>query len=106
MEQYPEMVIELSSHTDSRSDDNYNQKLSQRRADSAKRWLVDQGVESRRIVTQGYGEKMLLNRCKNGIKCSEDEHRINRRTEFKIIAGPQTIEVKKSRLENTTQDKK
>lgn len=106
MEQYPDMIIELSSHTDSRSDDNYNLKLSQRRADSAKRWLVNEGVEARRIVTQGYGEKVLLNRCKNGVRCSEDEHRINRRTEFKIIAGPQTIEVKKSRLENQKQDKK
>lgn len=106
MEQYSEMVIELSSHTDSRSDDNYNLKLSQRRADSAKRWLVNEGVDGRRIVTQGYGEKMLLNRCKNGVKCSEDEHRINRRTEFKILAGPQTIEVKKSRLESTVPVKK
>jgi peptidoglycan-associated lipoprotein len=106
MEQYSEMVIELSSHTDSRSDDNYNLKLSQRRADSAKRWLVNEGVDPRRIVTQGYGEKMLLNRCKNGVKCSEDEHRINRRTEFKILAGPQTIEVKKSRLESTVPVKK
>lgn len=106
MEQYSEMVIELSSHTDSRSDDNYNLKLSQRRADSAKRWLVNEGVDPRRIVTQGYGEKMLLNRCKNGVKCSEDEHRINRRTEFKILAGPQTIEVKKSRLESTPPVKK
>ncbi len=106
MEQYSEMVIELSSHTDSRSDDNYNLKLSQRRADSAKRWLVNEGVDPRRIVTQGYGEKMLLNRCKNGVKCSEDEHRINRRTEFKILAGPQTIEVKKSRLESNLPVKK
>lgn len=99
MEQYPDMIIELSSHTDSRSDDNYNQKLSQRRADSAKRWLVNEGVEARRIATKGYGEKVLLNRCKNGVRCSEEEHAINRRTEFKIIAGPQTIEVKKSRLQ-------
>lgn len=106
MEQYPDMIIELSSHTDSRSDDNYNLKLSQRRADSAKRWLVNEGVEARRIVTQGYGEKVLLNRCKNGVRCSEDEHRINRRTEFKIIAGPQTIEVKKSRLEAPGSQKK
>lgn len=106
MEQYPDMIIELSSHTDSRSDDNYNLRLSQRRADSAKKWLVNEGVEARRIVTQGYGEKVLLNRCKNGVRCSEDEHRVNRRTEFKIIAGPQTIEVKKSRLETKEAPKK
>ncbi|MFZ1703636.1 MAG: OmpA family protein [Saprospiraceae bacterium] len=106
MDQYPEMIIELSSHTDSRSDDAYNQKLSQRRADSAKKWLVDEGIEANRITTQGYGEKVLLNRCKNGVRCSEEEHSINRRTEFKIIAGPQTIEVKKSKLKNTNPVKK
>jgi len=98
MDQYTDLVIELSSHTDSQGDDAYNQKLSKRRADSAKRWLVEQGVDSKRIVTKGYGETQLLNKCKNNVRCSDAEHRINRRTEFKIIAGPQSIEVKKSKL--------
>ncbi|MBC7884799.1 MAG: OmpA family protein [Saprospiraceae bacterium] len=98
MEQYADMVIELSSHTDSRGLSPYNQKLSQRRAESAKRWLVSEGINTDRIKTVGYGEKVLLNKCKDGAKCSEEEHQLNRRTEFKIIAGPQTIEVKKSRL--------
>lgn len=95
MENYPDMVIELSSHTDSRGSDDYNLKLSQRRADSAKRWLVNNGISPERIKPVGYGETRLLNRCKNNIKCSEAEHRLNRRTEFKIIAGPQTIQIKK-----------
>ncbi|HZV71170.1 MAG TPA: OmpA family protein [Saprospiraceae bacterium] len=98
MKQYPDMVIELSSHTDSRGNDNYNERLSQRRAQSAKNWLVSHGIKENRIEAVGYGENQILNDCINGIDCTEDEHRINRRTEFKIIAGPTTIEVKKSDL--------
>lgn len=95
MEDYPDMVIELSSHTDARGDDGYNQKLSQRRADSAKAWLVAKGINKDRIKPVGYGEKVILNRCANNVRCTDAEHRINRRTEFKIIAGPQSIEIKK-----------
>jgi peptidoglycan-associated lipoprotein len=98
MKQYPDMVIELSSHTDSRGNDDYNERLSQRRAQSAKNWLVRNGVKENRIEAVGYGENRILNQCINGIDCTEDEHRLNRRTEFKIIAGPTTIEVKKSDL--------
>jgi peptidoglycan-associated lipoprotein len=98
MKQYPDMVIELSSHTDSRGDDNYNERLSQRRAQSAKNWLVSHGIKENRIEAVGYGENQILNQCINGIDCTEDEHRLNRRTEFKILSGPTTIEVKKSDL--------
>lgn len=93
MDQYPDMVIELSSHTDSRGDAEYNKKLSQRRANSTKNWLVEEGVEQQRIKAVGYGESKLLNKCKDRIKCSEEEHQLNRRSEFRIIAGPQTIEI-------------
>lgn len=95
MEEYPDMVIELSSHTDARGDDGYNQKLSQRRAESAKAWLMAKGINKDRIKPVGYGEKVILNRCLNNVKCTDAEHRSNRRTEFKIIAGPQTIEIRK-----------
>ena len=98
MKQYPDMVIELSSHTDSRGNDDYNERLSQRRAQSAKNWLVSHGIKENRIEAVGYGENQILNDCINGIDCTEDEHRINRRTEFKILSGPTTIEVKKSDL--------
>ncbi len=94
MDKYPDMVIELSSHTDSRGDNEYNKKLSQRRANSTKAWLVEEGVEASRIKAVGYGETKLLNKCKDKVKCSEEEHQLNRRSEFKIIAGPQTIEIK------------
>jgi len=102
MKEYPDMVIELSSHTDSRGESPYNKKLSQRRADSAKKWLVNEGVDANRIQAVGYGESVILNQCKNGVRCSEEEHRLNRRTEFKIIAGPKTIEIKREIFKGVT----
>ena len=96
MNEYPDMVVELSSHTDSRGRDAYNEDLSQRRAESAKQWLVTRGVSEERIKAVGYGEKQILNRCTNAVKCSDEEHRFNRRTEFKILSGPQSIVIKKT----------
>lgn len=93
MNKYPDMKIELSSHTDAQGRDDYNEKLSQRRADSAKAWMVAKGIVADRIVAVGYGEKFILNRCKNGVECPDEEHRYNRRTEFKIIAGPTSITI-------------
>lgn len=93
MNQYPDMKIELSSHTDAQGRDDYNEKLSQRRADSAKTWMMAKGIAADRIVAVGYGEKFILNRCKNGVECPDEEHRFNRRTEFKIIAGPTSITI-------------
>jgi peptidoglycan-associated lipoprotein len=95
MIKYDDMVIELSSHTDARGKTDYNQRLSQKRANAAKSWLVENGIEDDRIKPVGYGESQILNRCKNGVNCSDDDHRFNRRTEFKIIAGPTTIEIEK-----------
>lgn len=95
MDDNPTIVIELSSHTDSRGSDDYNMKLSQRRADSARDYLIKQGIAPDRIVAKGYGETQLLNKCANGVDCTDEEHRLNRRTEFKIIAGPTSIEIKK-----------
>lgn len=105
MNQYPDMVIELSSHTDSRGITRYNEDLSQRRAESARTWLLEEGVNEDRIVAKGYGESKLLNRCRNGVRCSEEEHQFNRRTEFKIIAGPQSIEIKKEVIKGPSQKK-
>lgn len=48
-----------------------------------------------RIKAVGYGESVILNRCVNGVRCTDDEHRFNRRTEFKILEGPQTIQIKR-----------
>lgn len=95
LEDYPDLVIELSSHTDARGSDPYNMKLSQRRANSAKQYLVDKGATAERIKAVGYGETQILNDCLNDIECSEEDHQYNRRTEFKILEGPETIEIKR-----------
>lgn len=95
LQEYPTMVIELSSHTDARGNDDYNKRLSQRRANSAKNWITAKGIDPSRIKAIGFGETKILNRCKNGVNCTDDEHRFNRRTEFRILEGPQTITIKK-----------
>lgn len=81
----PSLRIELSSHTDSRGKDDYNEKLSQRRAASAVSYLLAKGIERSRLVDKGYGERQLLNRCANGVKCTPGEHEANRRTEIKVL---------------------
>ena len=93
MVKYPDMVIELSSHTDSRGSDKYNLELSQKRAVEAEKYLNAKGIEKSRVVAKGYGETRLINECKNGVKCTEEQHLQNRRTEFRILSGPTTIEI-------------
>jgi outer membrane protein OmpA-like peptidoglycan-associated protein len=85
LEENPEIKIELSSHTDSRGNDSYNLKLSQKRAESAVKYLVSKGILINRLVAKGYGESQTLNKCKNNIKCTEEEYQFNRRTEFKVL---------------------
>jgi len=85
MKENSTLRIELGSHTDSRGSDQSNMTLSQKRSESAIAYIIKNGISKERIVAKGYGETKLLNRCKNGVTCSDDEHRVNRRTEFKII---------------------
>lgn len=80
----PHIAIKLYSYTDSRGGDDFNLKLSQKRAESAKEYLMAHEIEPERINAIGLGETKLVNRCKNGVKCSEKEHAENRRTEFVI----------------------
>ncbi len=81
----PQMNIELSSHSDSRGGDDYNLKLSDRRARSAVKYIVSQGITEARLVPKGYGEQKILNKCANGVTCTDEEHGFNRRTEFTIL---------------------
>ncbi|MBT8220827.1 MAG: OmpA family protein [Bacteroidia bacterium] len=81
----PDMRIELGSHTDSRGSSIYNKKLSSQRAEAAVAYIVGRGISPTRLKAQGYGETKLINRCIDGIRCFEEEHRINRRTEIKIL---------------------
>lgn len=81
MNKYPAMEIELSSHTDTRGSDTYNQELAEKRAISARAYLIQKGIQANRIEAVGYGEDKLKNRCKI---CSENDHQENRRTEVLI----------------------
>ena len=77
--------IELMSHTDSRGNDDFNMSLSQQRANSVVNYLVSKGVNRSRLSARGYGESRLVNRCSNGVECSEGQHQKNRRTEFRVL---------------------
>jgi len=122
MSKYPDMVIELSSHTDARGDDNYNRNLSQRRAESARRWLTTKGVARTRIEAKGYGEgqpktvdaksnakfpylkvgdvltEEYINKLLPDSVKFEAAHQLNRRTEFKILSGPTSITIEEEQL--------
>ena len=87
LQRHPDIYIELSAHTDSRASEAYNDELSKKRAASARQFIIDRGIEGYRISAQGYGEHRLVNRCADGVTCSEDEHQANRRTEVRIVKG-------------------
>lgn len=82
----PSFIIEIASHTDSRADSIYNLQLSQRRAQSVVDYLISKGIEKDRLIAKGYGESRLLNGCKDGIECTEEQHQQNRRTSFTVIS--------------------
>ncbi|MCE9537850.1 MAG: OmpA family protein [Bacteroidetes bacterium] len=75
----PGISIEIGSHTDSRAGDSYNMILSGKRANSVVDYLVLKGVKANRLTWKGYGETQLINKCKNGVECPENEHQQNRR---------------------------
>ncbi|WP_410878049.1 OmpA family protein [Myroides sp. DW712] len=82
---YPNIKLDVRSHTDSRGNDAYNMKLSDRRAKATMQWMIKQGIDPSRISGRGYGETQLINACKNGVPCTKEQHQENRRSEFIII---------------------
>ena len=93
MKKYPNIIISSGSHTDSRATDAYNIRLSDRRAKSSVAWIISKGIDPSRITGKGYGESQLVNKCADGVICSEEEHQLNRRTEF-VIVNPDVINQK------------
>jgi len=86
MNGHPNMIIKIESHTDSRGNDRYNMKLSDRRAKSTRDYLISRNIAPERIESAiGYGESQLLNACSNGVKCSKVKHQKNRRSYFYIL---------------------
>ena len=81
----PNSIVEIGSHTDSRGSASSNQSLSEKRAKSVVEYLISKGIEKDRLLAVGYGETQLLNECSDGTTCSQAEHAVNRRTEFKVF---------------------
>ena len=85
LEEYPTMKIDIRSHTDSRASKAYNEKLSDQRAKSTRDWLIKFGINPNRLTAKGYGESELVNKCADGVTCTEAEHQANRRSEFIVV---------------------
>ncbi len=80
----PKLILEVQSHTDATAGDEYNAELSQKRAMVAVEFIVAQGIDKKRLTAKGFGETQITNRCINNIDCSNEEHKQNRRTVFKL----------------------
>lgn len=80
-----DITVELSAHTDSRSSHSYNKRLSNDRAQSCYEYLIEKGIDKKRMKPIGYGETKLVNQCADGVDCTEEEHQLNRRVEIKIL---------------------
>ena len=89
----PDIKIELSSHTDARGRKSYNERLSQRRADFAVKYMVERGINKNRLTAKGYGETMPANECVDGVWCNPDKHQNNRRTQFKVTESVEGLNV-------------
>jgi outer membrane protein OmpA-like peptidoglycan-associated protein len=81
----PGIVIELASFTDSRAPSDYNLTLSQKRAQTCVAYLVQHGIDKKRMVPVGYGETRLVNDCADGVDCTEEQHQENRRTTIRVL---------------------
>lgn len=85
MQKYPNTGVELTSHTDSRGSDPYNETLSRKRAQEAFQYIITKGeIDKSRLKYKWAGERQLTNKCANDVECSDEEHQMNRRTEFVI----------------------
>ncbi|WP_431134965.1 OmpA family protein [Psychroserpens mesophilus] len=89
MNQYPDMVVDIKSHTDCRGKAEYNERLSENRAQATRDYLVSKGIDASRLTAKGYGESQLVNDCgcepTNNSDCTEAQHQLNRRSEFIIV---------------------
>jgi outer membrane protein OmpA-like peptidoglycan-associated protein len=85
MNENPSVDLEMKSHTDSRGPASYNMKLSEKRGKSVLDYMVSKGISSSRVNAQAFGETKLVNKCKDGVRCTEAEHQQNRRTETLVI---------------------
>jgi outer membrane protein OmpA-like peptidoglycan-associated protein len=85
VKEFPDLEIRVESHTDARGSDEYNMLLSKRRAKAASDYIASKGIDPNRILFQGFGETKLLNKCTNGVDCTEEQHEVNRRSIVKVV---------------------
>ncbi|PAM91950.1 flagellar motor protein MotB [Flavobacterium sp. IR1] len=86
LKEYPTLQLDIRSHTDSRQSSASNMILSEKRAESTKNWLIKKGIDGNRLTSKGFGETQLVNKCADGVKCTEQQHQQNRRSEFIITS--------------------
>lgn len=86
LQQYPDMTIQVNSHTDCRGSDSYNMSLSKARANSVIKYLQERGIAKKRLMHKGFGETAPVEKCTVCDDCSDEQHQRNRRTEFQIIS--------------------
>ena len=94
MNEYPDMKINVGSHTDSRGKNSYNINLSNKRANSTIQYLVNKGISNNRISGNGFGEEQLTENCSSKINCTEFQHQLNRRSQFLFTHTPEDITIK------------
>ncbi|WGK66205.1 OmpA family protein [Croceiramulus getboli] len=87
MKEFPNLKIDVRSHTDSRGNDSYNRSLSDKRAKATVNWMINRGIDANRLSGQGYGESQPVNNCTNGADCTEAEFQLNRRSEFIVLSN-------------------
>lgn len=81
----PSLKLEMGSHTDARGSESYNESLSDNRAKSAVEYLRGRGISKDNLTWKGYGETQIINECTNNVKCSDERHELNRRTELRVV---------------------
>lgn len=101
LEDNPNLIVEIGSHTDARGSNRYNMRLSSRRAESVVRYLIRKGISKNRLQAKGYGENQPTNDCVDEVPCSEEKHQRNRRTEFRVVGtvDGQKFNCEKSKLQ-------
>ncbi len=109
MKKHPKLKIDIRSHTDSRGETDYNLNLSNDRAQSTRQYIISQGIVANRISGIGLGDRQIINQCVKGVTCTEEEHALNRRSEFIVVNKDfmnDSIQVKVEKISVTTDDKK
>jgi len=86
LQDYPQLKLEIRSHTDSKGSDTSNQKLSEKRAKATRKWLIQNGIDPDRLTAKGFGETEIINECLDGVECLEEDHFVNRRSEFIVTS--------------------